>query len=71
MHSAVHTAGEFHVVGRDQGGEAGFPYQRHERREDLIGCGGVQVSGGFVRQQQAGGVGEGAAEGDALLFAAG
>jgi len=58
-------------VGGDQGGEAGFPDHVQQHVEDSARRFRVEVAGGLVGQQDAGAVGEGAADGDALLFAAG
>ena len=47
----------------------GVAEAEEEIHDDLTGC-GVEVSGGFVGEEEAGAGGEGAGEGDALLLAA-
>jgi hypothetical protein len=66
----VHVAGQFHVVGRDQGGGALVADHVVQGLEHSLGGGGIEVAGRLVGQQQAGLVGQGAGDGDALLLAA-
>jgi hypothetical protein len=63
--------GDLGVVGDDEEGEAGFAGDGLEDVEDFLGIVGVEIAGGFVGEEEAGLVGEGAGNGDALLFAAG
>lgn len=67
---AVHLPSEIEIMRRDQRGEAGSTGKRDQRAEDMLGGMRVEIAGRLVRQQQPRAVGDGAADGDALLFAA-
>ena len=68
---AIHAGGEIEIMGGDEGGEASVADEAHQRVEDGVGGLGIEIAGGFIGEEHAGGVGQCAAEGDALLFAAG
>lgn len=55
----------------DQQDRLAAPVEAGEQPQHLSGALAVEASGGFVGEQQTGGVDQGAGEGDALLFAAG
>ena len=57
------------VVGRNHGGEPGFPNQPHQRRENRIRRTGIKVSRRLIRQQQARVICQSPAKRDALLLA--
>ena len=42
-----------------------------EEAEDVFAVGGIEITGGFIGEDERGAVDEGAGDGDALLFAAG
>ena len=63
--------GHLGVVGDEEEGFALAVDEVGEEAEDAVGVGGVEVAGRFVGQEDAGVVGQGAGNGDALLFAAG
>ena len=67
---AVHMAGQLHIVGGDQGGDAGVLDQTLQGLEHALTGGGVEVAGRFIGQQQAWPVGKGTGHGDALLLTA-
>ena len=67
----VHLARQLQVMGGDQDGDAGIARHIDESLEDLHGGVVVEVPGGLIREQNARLVGQGASDGDALLFAAG
>ena len=58
-------------MGGDEGGDVVGADGVEEFVEDAGGRFDVEISGGFVGKQDRGDVGEGAGDGDALLFAAG
>lgn len=58
-------------MGDHEDGLAFFAGEGAEEFEDEVGVAHVEVAGGFVGQDDGGGVGEGAGDGDALLLAAG
>ena len=70
-HAAVHAAGELHVVGRDQRGEAGGAHELRQRVEHVVGGARVEIAGRLVGQQDARRIGDRARDRDALLLAAG
>ncbi len=55
----------------DERGEAGGAHKAGQHAEDMIGGLGVEVAGRLVGQKELRRIGEGAGEGDALLFATG
>ena len=67
----VHAVCEFRVVSGNQGGGVFGADEAEKFGENDFGRGDVQVAGWFVGEQDGGFVGEGAGDGDALLFAAG
>ena len=71
MHDAVGARGHFRVVGGYNHGHTAGLGQLAKQIEDGRAGFGIEVAGGLVRQQQGRAVGEGAGDGDALLFAAG
>ncbi len=58
-------------MGDDDEGGAGLLVEVEEQLLDGMGGAFVEVAGGFVGEEQPGGIGEGAGQGDALLLAAG
>ena len=66
----VHMAGQLHVVRGDQGGDARGLGQIAQGFEHRLAGGRIQIAGRFVGQQQARTIGQGAGDGDALLFPA-
>ncbi len=62
--------GEFGVVGDHDDGLAG-EVEFEEDLEDLFSGGGVEISGGFVGEENDGVIDDGAGDGDPLAFAAG
>src|ERR1043166_4691326 len=68
--AAVHALRQIHVVGGDDGGEAGRAHQLRERAEHVIRGTWVEVAGGLIGEQDARRVGDGAGDRDALLLAA-
>src|SRR5450755_2747606 len=68
-HPSVHARREIHVVGGDDGGEAGGAHQLGQRGEHPLRGLGVEVAGRLVREQDARRIGDGAGDGDALLLA--
>src|SRR4051794_30305148 len=66
---AVHANGEALVVGGDEGGRAVGADEVEEFGEDALRRGFVEVAGRFVGKDEFGAVGEGAGDGDSLLFA--
>jgi hypothetical protein len=65
---AVSEAGEALVVGDDDEGFSSFGDEGEEQLHDFAAGGGVEVAGGFIGEEQAGVINEGAGDGDALLF---
>lgn len=59
------------AVGDEDDADAGFVAQFAEQGEDVLAVGGVEVSGGFVGQDQSRAMDKGAGDGDALHLAAG
>ena len=70
-HPPVHAGRQVHVVGGDDGGEAGGPHELRQRAEHMLGGVRVEIAGRLVGQQDARRVGDRARDRDALLFAAG
>lgn len=70
MEAAIATTGEFDVVGdQDQRGAALFP-QAEQQLDYLMPGALIQISRGFIGEKHPGLRGEGAGDGDTLLFAA-
>jgi hypothetical protein len=67
----VGGVGDEGVVGDDEEGELGVAGEALEDVEDALGIGGIEVAGGFIGEEEAGFIGQGAGDGNALLFAAG
>jgi hypothetical protein len=67
---AVSEAGEALVVGDDDEGFSSFGDEGEEQLHDVAAGGGVEVAGGFIGEEQAWVIDEGAGDGDALLFSA-
>ena len=67
----IHAAGEFHVVGRDEGREAGGADELRQRVEHMARGVRVEIAGRLVGEQDARGIGDRAGDRDALLLAAG
>jgi len=63
--------GGFVAVSDKHDGGAGLVGEFTEKGEDVGAVFGIEVAGGFVGEDDAGAVNEGAGDGDALLFAAG
>ena len=68
---AMADVGGLMAVGDEHDGGAGLIGEFAEQSEDVGAVFGVEVAGGFVGEDDAGSVDEGACDGDALLFAAG
>ena len=67
----VHAGGQRFVVGRHEHRQPLFPRELDEQGKDLLRRVGVEVAGRLVSQQQGGPVGDGAGNGNPLLFTAG
>src|SRR5690606_23298817 len=68
---AVGDGGDDGVVGDDGGEGAEFAVDAGEGFEDEDAGGDVEGAGGLIAEQDAGALGDGAGDGDALLLAAG
>jgi hypothetical protein len=66
---ARHAVRELVIVRRDERADARGLHQRVELEEHAVRGGGIEVAGGLVGEEQPRRVGEGAAEGEALLLA--
>src|SRR5271154_544155 len=71
VEDAVGDLGCFGVVGNHEDGLVELAAGLAEHLEDCVGVFGVEVTSGFVGEDDGGAVDEGAGDGDALLFASG
>ncbi len=71
LFDAVGEGDDVGVVGGGDDGDALLVHEVAEEAEDGLGVAGVEFAGGFVGEDEGGGVGEGAGDRDPLLFAAG
>ena len=69
-HPAVHAAGKIEVMGCGQGGNPCALHGLLQEFEYPVGGLFIQIAGRFVRQQDTGFIGQGAGDGNTLLFAA-
>ena len=67
----IGAGGQLRIVRDDQDGVAAVAGQSTQEIKNVVGVFDVEVAGGFIGEQQHGVVGEGAGDGDALLFTAG
>ena len=65
------TAREFLVVGDEDEGGAGFGVEVEEKFDDEVAGLGVEISGGFVCEEDLGAIDKGAGDGHTLLLATG
>ena len=70
-HPPVHPAGQFHVMGRDQGRKPGCPDDGVERLENMDSGFRIEIAGRLVGEQYCWAVGDCAGNRDPLLLAAG
>ena len=71
MENAVTAAGEAGIVGDGEKSGVVFFGEAEKEVDDFAAGAGVEVAGGFIGEEHAGAVYQGAGDGDALLFAAG
>lgn len=70
-YAPVHAGGEFMIVGGNQRREARLAHQRLQRVEYIMRGLRIEIAGRLVGEQQERRVGDGAGNGDTLLFTAG
>lgn len=68
---AITARGELGIMGDEDQCGAGFGEAGEEHFDDGSTCGGVEIAGGLVGEDERWASGEGAGDADALLFAAG
>ncbi len=68
--NSIHFACKSLIMGCNKSRRPLAAHQIEELRKNDIGCGLIEISGGFVRQNQLGPVCKGPRDGDPLLFPA-
>lgn len=71
LEKAVAAGGELGIVGGDDEGLAELAMERKQEFHQLFGVGGIELAGGFVREEKGGFRDQGPGDGDPLALASG